>query len=82
MSSPGNSTINAKRRYFSTRKTHKTAQTCPEHTVVGQHQHLQDTAPQGVMLCLALPPETLLTQPGEREMQKTSFQQVYRKFYH
>lgn len=37
---------------------------------MGQHQPdrcLPDTAPQGVTFCLALPCETLLTQPGERD---------------
>lgn len=51
MSSPGNSTINTKHRYFSTRKTHNAAQACPEHTVVGQHQPNHYSIPG----CHALP---------------------------
>lgn len=86
MSSPGNSAINAEHRFFSTRKSHKAAQTCPEHAVVPEPELgrcvgeggsaspsacLQDAAPQGGTLCLALPREPFPTQPGRGEMQET-----------
>lgn len=86
MSSPGNSTINAKHRYFSTRKIHKTAQKqhSPEHTVVGQHQPahcLQEQHPR--VSRFAWPCHRRSSSPSQgKEMQKTSFLQDCRELYH
>lgn len=50
-SSPGNSAINAEHRFLSTRKTHKAAQTCPEHAAVPEPEPGRGAVPAQAPAC-------------------------------
>lgn len=50
-SSPGNSAVNAEHRFLSTKKTHKAAQTCPEHAAMPEPEPGRGAVPAQAPAC-------------------------------